>query len=413
MKQNDRPRHIRFERIARLCIASLLLLLAAIPMTSNAAVDWPSLMLGQAISGLPSPVFMTNAQDGSQRLFVVSQSGYIWIVKGDHPEKTPFLDIHERVNFSGERGMLSIAFPPTYGTTTAKQHFYVYYVNHAGNLVIARYRTTANADIADPTSEQIILTIPHLDQSNHNGGQLAFSPRDGYLYIGTGDGGGAGDPHDNGQNLDTLLGKILRIDVESNTGAYRIPPTNPFVRRSDARHEIWAYGLRNPWRFSFDRQTRDLYIGDVGQGNYEEVDFQVAASNGGQNYGWNRMEGLHCYERPTCDQSGLVLPVTEYSHANGNCSITGGYVYRGSTYPQMQGVYLYGDYCSGQIRGLQHDGTGWATNDLLDTAFNIASFGEDEAGTIYVTDYDAGTIYPIIERVRLDPRIWIPIIMSH
>ena len=395
-----------------LCVIGLPLVVS-LPQSTAAAVDWPHIVFGKAITNLPNPVFITNARDGSNRLFVVDQSGYIRIVKGAAPQATPFLDIHDRVQFNGERGLLSVAFPPGYGQTAAKRHFYVYYVNKDGNLVIARYSlTSTDDDVANASSEEILLTIQHPGQSNHNGGQLQFSPRDGYLYIGTGDGGGGGDPNRNGQNLNALLGKILRIDVESGVSPYRIPPDNPFVSRKDARHEIWAYGVRNPWRFSFDRSTHDLYIGDVGQGEWEEVDVQAAASTGGQDYGWNIMEGRHCYNASTCDQTGLVLPVTEYSHQAGDCSITGGYVYRGTKYPRLLGVYVYGDYCTGQIRGLQRDGSDWATTNLLDTPYSITSFGEDEAGTIYLANYAAGEIYPIGDTIEVQPRVWLPLILN-
>ncbi|HEY4721790.1 MAG TPA: PQQ-dependent sugar dehydrogenase, partial [Anaerolineae bacterium] len=223
----------------------------------------------------------------------------------------------------------------------------------------------------------------------HNGGQLQFGP-DGYLYIGTGDGGGQGDQHGqfgNGQNLNVLLGKLLRIDV-NGAQPYAIPPSNPFVNAKDVRAEIWAYGLRNPWRFSFDRVTGALYIADVGQSLYEEIDFQSASSTGGENYGWRSMEGLHCYNPSSgCDQSGLVLPVAEYSHADGGCSITGGYVYRGTQYPALNGLYFFADYCSGKIWSLQRDAAGqWQMTERLDSGALITSFGEDQAGELYVVD---------------------------
>lgn len=304
----------------------------------------------------------------------------------------PFLDITNRVSCCGERGLLSVAFPPNYAT---KNYFYVNYTNVAGNTVVARYRLTNNPNIADPNSEQIILTVQQ-PYANHNGGQLAFG-RDGYLYIGMGDGGSAGDPQNNAQNPASLLGKILRIDVESGgtpTAFYTIPPTNPFIQTPGYRPEIWAIGLRNPWRFSFDRRTGDLYIADVGQTAYEEVNVQLASSLGGENYGWKIMEGARCYNSNTCNPTGLVLPVAEYDHSQG-CSITGGRVYRGWRYRAMWGTYFYADYCTGRIWGLKPTPTGWRSVLLLDSPYNISSFGEDQAGNLYITDIVNGDIYLI------------------
>jgi uncharacterized protein (TIGR03437 family) len=229
--------------------------------------------------------------------------------------------------------------------------------------------------------------------SNHNGGQIRFGP-DGHLYIGLGDGGSEGDPLKTGQNLGTPLAKLLRVDVESDPGHLHIPADNPFVNTAGARGETWAYGLRNPWRFSFDRATGDLWIGDVGQDAYEEVDFQPAHDRGGENYGWSLMEGLHCYESG-CSQQGLTLPVLEYSHDGGNCSIMGGFVYRGNGSPGERGVYFYGDNCSGRIWGAEHQGTAWVQRQVLASNFNITTFGEDEAGELYVSNARNGTIYRI------------------
>jgi hypothetical protein len=252
---------------------------------------------------------------------------------------------------------------------------------------------TADPDVADPNSEEILLAVPQ-PFANHNGGQLAFGP-DGFLYIGKGDGGSGGDPFNNAQNPASLLGKILRIDVESGVIPYAIPPSNPFVQTPGSRGEIWALGLRNPWRFSFDRQTGDLFIADVGQSAFEEVDFQPAGSAGGQNYGWRIMEGAHCFGDPACSQAGLALPVAEYDHAQG-CSITGGFVYRGSAFPRMQGVYFYADFCSGRFWGMKRDGAAWQNTLLLTEPHSISSFGEDEAGDIYAADLAAGAVYEIV-----------------
>ena len=348
----------------------------------------------QIASGLSSPVAITNAKDGSGRLFITLQGGQIMIYNGTQVLATPFLSIAALISCCGERGLLSVAFHPNY---TSNGFFYVYYTNTNGDLVIARYRVSANPNIADPNSASIVLTIPRNPAyGNHNGGQLQFGP-DGYLYIGPGDGGGGGDPDHNGQNLNSLLGKILRIDV-NNGSPYGIPPTNPFVDGNpNTRDEIWAYGVRNPWRFSFDRLTGDLFIADVGQSNWEEVDFQTAGSAGGQNYGWNTMEGNHCYppSTPSCNMSGLTLPILEYSHSFG-CSITGGYRYRGSRIPELYGKYLYSDYCSGRIWGATFNGSTWTTTELADTTYSVTTFGEDEAGEIYFNDYAAGVIYRIV-----------------
>ncbi len=356
---------------------------------------WPHISLVKQADGPSLPVHITHAGDGSERLFVVGQVGRIWIIKDGALLSTPFLDISNRVVSGGEQGLLSVAFPPDYGS---KGYFYLNYtsISGDGDTVVARYNISGDPNVADPESEQVLLTT---DQpfSNHNGGQLAFGP-DTYLYIGMGDGGSSGDPLNNAQSPGTLLGKLLRIDVESDPGAdpYLIPPDNPFIQNGEFRDEIWALGLRNPWRFSFDRQMGDVYIGDVGQNSYEEIDFQPASSTGGENYGWNIMEGAHCFNSATCDQTGLVLPVAEYDHSKGDCSITGGVVYRGQDYAGLQGIYLYGDFCSGRIWGLRKDGTDWQTALLLDSPYTISTFGEDEAGNLYLADYSSGDIYKII-----------------
>lgn len=398
------------------------------PLTTASAdrqadVDWPEIALVQVAGGLASPVLLTHAGDGSERLFVVEQAGRIQIIHQGTLSSTPFLDITNRVrspasNGGPEEGLLSVTFPPQYAH---KGYFYVYYTNRAGNNVVARYHLGANADSADAASEETILILEHPVHSNHNGGQLAFGP-DGYLYIGTGDGGGGGDPAGNAQSTASLLGKLLRIHVElkdapASAGpnpvyfplisknpnqsykapVYLIPPSNPFAGQQGQRGEIWAFGLRNPWRFSFDRLTGDLYNGDVGQDSYEEINFQPADSSGGENYGWNIMEGAHCYNSASCDQSGLVLPVAEYSHSSGNCdSVTGGFVYRGSTYPTLQGIYFYADYCRGKIWGLRREGDAWLSQLFAQPGFNIPSFGEDQSGELYLLA-KSGVVYQIVE----------------
>jgi glucose/arabinose dehydrogenase len=356
------------------------------------AVIWPRISLVLQAEGLTQPVQVAHAGDGTGTLYVVEQVGRIRTIKNGVLGAAPFLDIGDRVFAGGERGLLGLAFPPGYAT---KGYFYVNYTRDPdGDTVVARYRVTPDPDVADPASEEILLVI---DQpfSNHNGGQISFGP-DGFLYIGMGDGGSGGDPQGNAQNPATLLGKMLRIDVEGGIFPYAIPPGNPFVGIGGSRGEIWALGLRNPWRFSFDRGTGDLYIGDVGQGSFEEVDFQPASSAGGENYGWNVLEGNSCFGGTTCNPSNFVPPVAVYDHSAGKCSITGGAVYRGGAYPRMRGIYFYGDFCTGEIFGLTRDGTSWENTLLLDAPFPISSFGEDEAGNLFVTDYNGGAVREIV-----------------
>jgi glucose/arabinose dehydrogenase len=343
-------------------------------------------------SGVSSPVFLTAPPGDAERLFVVERPGRVVVIRNGAVLATPFLDIQDLVTSGGERGLLSVAFHPDYAQTG---EFFVDYIDGNGDTRVARYRVSTNPDVADPGSERVILTVTQ-PYSNHNGGQLVFGP-DGMLYIGLGDGGSGGDPLGNGQDPSTLLGSILRIDVDGGT-PYAIPADNPLVSVAGARDEIWAYGLRNPWRFSFDRETGDLYIGDVGQGAWEEVDVQPAESGGGENYGWNVMEGAHCYNASSCDQTELILPVLEYSHSEG-CSITGGYVYRGSSLPILAGHYLYADYCSGWIRSFRYvggeavDSRDWSS--VLAPGTGISSFGEDAEGELYVMTL-SGNVYRIV-----------------
>lgn len=381
------------------CLLAILLTgVVGTSMTESASAqssELPSLSLASPITGLSQPVSITHAGDGSGRIFVVEQTGRIRIIRNGVVSATPFLNIASRISMGGERGLLGLAFPPGFPT---KQHFYVNYTNSSGDIVIARYRVSAgDGDVADFNSEQIVLVVSHPTFANHNGGQLAFSSRDGFLYVGTGDGGSGGDPDNRAQNGNDLLGKILRLDVETGSPAtYTVPASNPFVGTPGFRSEIWALGLRNPWRFSFDRQTNDLFVADVGQGNFEEVNFQPATSAGGENYGWRIMEGLHCFNPTNCNSTGLTLPVTEYTHSFG-CSVTGGYVYRGTTYPRMQGLYFYGDFCSGRIWALQQVSGSWQATELLDTTLGISTFGEDEQGNLYVANYNNGTIFSVID----------------
>jgi glucose/arabinose dehydrogenase len=357
-----------------------------------------SILLATPVDGLDRPVHITHAGDGSGRIFVVEQTGRVRIIHNGVLKQVPFLDIAGRVSCCGERGLLSIAFPPGYA---AKGRFYVNYTDKSGNTVVARYRVTADPNVADPSSERIVLTVGQ-PYSNHNGGQLAFGPNDGYLYIGMGDGGAGGDPENRAQNPTTLLGKLLRIDVESGDPAtYVVPGTNPFRGTPGYRPEIWALGLRNPWRFSFDTETADLFIGDAGQDRIEEIDFQPASSSGGENYGWSIMEGSECFEVANCDRTGLTLPIAEYKHPSGDCaSVTGGMVYRGPEYPGLYGTYLYGDYCSGHIWGLRNTASGWQNRLLYDAPFSISSFGLDGSGGLWVAKYKErpeGAIYHIAE----------------
>jgi glucose/arabinose dehydrogenase len=390
------------------------------------SLTWPTITLSQLTSGLNSPVYITHAGDNSGRLFVVEQAGRIRVLISGTLQGTPFLDITGKVRSpasggGNEQGLLSAAFPPEF---SSKKYFYVYYTNHAGNNQVSRFYLSSNPNQADPNSEELILLLNHPQFENHNGGQLAFGP-DGYLYIGTGDGGSSGDPYGNAQNLGSPLGKILRIDVEmartstpagpnltflpilltdvgnSTRRPYAIPSDNPFVGAAGVREEIWAFGLRNPWRFSFDRQTHDVYIGDVGQNRIEEVDFQPASSHGGENYGWNILEGTLCYKPSSGCTPPLnyVPPVSEYNHGTNDsngCSISGGYVYRGAQFPGLNGIYFYGDFCSGIIWGLQQSGGVWQDQLLLYTAYNITSFGEDQSGDLFVADRSGG-IYQVVE----------------
>jgi glucose/arabinose dehydrogenase len=359
------------------------------------------LLFQELVAGLVNPLFITHAGDGSGRLFVVERAGQVRIVKNGNLLPTPFLNIQSLVKSTGgEQGLLALAFHPSFETNG--RFFVVYTAPRSGdangsNLILERFSVSGgNPDQANAASGQTVLLIPHPTYSNHNGGTLAFG-QDGYLYWSTGDGGGSGDPGNNAQDLHNWLGKILRLDVDSGS-PYRIPADNPFSASTDpnVKKEIWAYGLRNPWRFSFDRLTHDLYIGDVGQGAREEIDFQAHDSEGGENYGWRIMEGSLCFNPSSgCDRSGKVLPVAEYDHSLG-CSVTGGHVYRGSNYPPLAGYYFYGDFCSGRLFSLYEDSvTGWTANQIVDTPYQISTFGEDEQGELYLADYATGRIYSI------------------
>jgi glucose/arabinose dehydrogenase len=330
-------------------------------------------------SGLASPVFLTQPlNDG--RIFVVEQAGTIRVIKDGVLQATPFLDIRSRVLSGGERGLLSVAFHPQYA---ANHFFYVYFTTQTnGDLRIERF-TATNADAADPTTSKLIITQAHSLQSNHNGGLVSFGP-DGMLYAGFGDGGGGGDPYQTGQDPNALLGSLLRIDVNGGD-PYVIPPDNPYARVTSGRGEVWAKGLRNPWRYAFDAPTGLLYIADVGQNTREEIDV-APASQAGVNYGWSVMEGLGCYNATTCTETGLTLPAIDYAtHVGGTCAITGGYVYRGSAIPDIRGHYFYSDYCAGFLRSFRYaNGSAVDQKDWGVTLSAVASFGVDFAGELYV-----------------------------
>lgn len=386
-------------------MAALTVMVAAgsLLATAPAAV---ALQTERVASGLNRPVFVT-APPGDDRLFIVEQRGVIRILHQGGVLPAPFLDIDALIpdpsNFD-ERGLLGLAFDPAFAENG---RFYVNYISNGIDTVIARYLVSqGDPNVADPLSAEILLTI---DQpfNNHNGGTIAFSPVDGYLYIGMGDGGSGGDPQQRAQNPQELLGKYLRIDVSGASG-YTVPADNPFVGNPAYRPEIWAAGVRNPYRWSFDRLTGDMWIADVGQDNWEEIDFEPAGGGGGFNYGWDIMEGLHCFEPPSgCDQTGLVLPIHEYSHGAG-CSITGGYAYRGAAIPALAGTYFFADYCTNKIWSLRYDGS--TVTEFTDRTAELApggglaigsisGFGEDGAGELYIVDRGTtttGEVYKIL-----------------
>lgn len=363
---------------------------SATPPVTPPQDDW-ALVFTAIATGISSPTTITHAGDGSNRIFLVQQAGLIRIVDNGDLLAAPFLNISDRLSTGGESGLLGLAFPPDFAD---KGYFYLNYTRSSGGAtVVSRFFVSGdNPNLADGDSEQILLEV-NQPFANHNGGQLAFGP-DGYLYIGLGDGGSANDPQGNSQNPATLLGKLLRIDVEAGVMPYRIPDDNPFVNVSGTLDEIWAGGLRNPWRFSFDRLNGDLYIADVGQNRWEEINFQPANAGGGANYGWNILEGPDCLGSVggCVEPPDYAPPVAFYDHDLG-CSVTGGYVYRGPANAQLQGRYLYGDFCSGRIWALQRSGDVWEQALLDQTPYSISAFGEDEAGRLYVADYPTGIIY--------------------
>ena len=360
----------------------------------------PQVRLSETVSGLELPVLISHAGDGSGRLFVAEQKGRVRILKDGRLLDTPFLDISERVVCCGEQGLIGLAFPPSYSSS---HNFYVSYSNLDGDTIVSRFRTSGDPDRARNDSEEILLKIPQPDKI-HNGGHLAFGPRDGYLYIGSGDGGTFRDPDNMAQRPDSLLGKILRIDVESGAQTYEIPADNPFTQQDGIREEIWALGLRNPWGFAFDRLTGDLFIPDVGGSLREEVNYQPAESKSGSNFGWAVMEGNICFEHNflVCSAEGLTSPVAEYDHSQG-CAVVGGAVYRGAAISSMDGLFIFADFCRGDIWGLRRtldNANGkaelrWHSSLLTNAGFPVSSIGTDEEGNVYAAGYQDGTIYMV------------------
>jgi hypothetical protein len=370
--------------------------------TTTATVTYGSavvnITLSEVVANLDNPTYLT-APAGDTRLFVLERPGRVRIVENGNLLPIPFLDIGARVFTGGEGGLLSMAFDPQFASN---RYFYLYYTDPQQNIVVERFTAGSNPSLADPTSGLVILRVAHPNFSNHFGGQLAFGP-DGYLYLGTGDGGGAGDPAGNGQNLNALLGKLLRLDVRGSTAGqpYTIPAGNPYLNQPGRRAEIWAAGLRNPWRFSFDGSQ--LYLSDVGQDRREEVNIS-AADAAGLNYGWNTMEGTLCYNAASCERSGLTLPAFEYDHgandANG-CSITGGFVYRGGAIPGLSGRYFYSDYCRGYLKSfLASGGNITEQRDWNIAAIgNVVSFGQDGQGELYLLS-SRGSVHKIVRAAQ-------------
>lgn len=342
--------------------------------------------------GLRRPVALTHA--GDERFFAAEQAGQVRVIVDGRVLSEPFLDVSDRISTDGsERGLLGLAFHPDYAVNG---WFYVVFTDPAGDTVLARYQVDpANPNQADPASETVIL-YQEQPYGNHNGGPLLFGP-DGYFYVGLGDGGAVGDPFDNAQDPNTLLGAILRLDVDG-AFPYAVPPDNPFVAQANKRGEVWLLGFRNPWHFSFDRLTGDLYVTDVGQDGWEEVNFVPAGAGGGLNYGWPIREGYECYEADTCQAKGLQMPVMAYDHSEG-CAIIGGYVYRGTQFPELAGNYFYSDFCRGSIWTLRYTDSGeWVRTAVYETGESVANFAEDPAGELYVVFYRTGEVFQIQSR---------------
>ena len=386
--RRHRPRRL----LTLLTSLAALVLMLAIPLTSVRAAG-PSVTLNQERNDAASYTQVTSAGDGTNRLFLVERTGIVYALNSPSGARSTFMDIRSIVDSEtgGERGLLGLAFHPNFGSSglIGERWVFVYYTRVGGDIIVASFETYSTGNVVNHSTRKGILYVEHSARSNHNGGALAFGP-DGLLYIGVGDGGGSGDPDRNAQyRTKNLLGKVLRINV-NGTGAgaydrYSIPSTNPFRGSIAGLDEIWAYGLRNPWRISFDRAVGTFFIADVGQGRYEEINREPAGYSGGRNYGWSVMEGKHCF-RPSsgCSLSGDTLPVSEYSHAGGNCSITGGYLYRGPAVP-LRGWYVFADFCSGRIWTMAQAGHFYLGRD---TSWNVTSFGEGEDGTLYLVTID-------------------------
>ncbi len=373
--------------LKRSCLRSRRKWLMQLHFPNPDAFDWQPVA-----SGFTKPVDLADPNDGSGRLLILEQDGVIRIIENGAILDSPFLDITAQVGSTGsEQGLLGIALDPDYA---ANGTFYLNYTMPNGATVVSRFQRAADGVHADPNSEQKLMVVEQ-PFANHNGGNLEFGP-DGMLWIGLGDGGSGGDPNGNGQNPNQVLGKMLRIDVRGKD-TYTIPADNPFANGGGSQ-EVWAIGLRNPWRYSFDRLTGDFYIADVGQNQYEEVDFLPAGSPGGANFGWNYREGMHEYKGNPPGGLSLTDPIFEYDHGQG-CSITGGYVYRGSQLPEFYGIYLVGDYCTGNIWGLLRDANGnWGSQLLWQVTVNISSFGQDAAGELYLLGHADGAVYRLVRR---------------
>ena len=382
---------------------ALLGCLAALALCAAAATAAPPIRLQPLATGFDRPVGVVDADDGTDRLFIFTLPGKIWIWDGEKVLPEPFLDIGDGVDCCfGERGMGGLAFHPDFADNG---FFYIAYDGPNEISRVSRFRVGGNRDRANASSERILLRVPQ-PFPQHNLGQLEFGP-DGYLYIGSGDGGSGGDPMNNGQDLGTLLGKILRIDVDGGF-PYAIPPDNPFVDTAGAQPEIWSYGIRNAWRFSFDRRTGAMFLGDVGQDAWEEINYQPPGA-GGLNFGWRLMEGSSCFDPPSgCDDGTLTLPIIEYSHFAGDTdlgckSVTGGYRYRGPATQTLPRFYIYGDFCTGEIFGARTNASGaWVSNRLLDGDMFLVSFGEDRRGRLYAVDFRGGAVYRIVGVGTLD-----------
>ncbi len=378
----------------------LVTLLVLVVLASSAAAPGKvaaafTISLSTVASGLVSPTQVTNAGDGTNRLFVVEQRGTIRVIENGVLQPGFFMDIRSLVAEGGERGLLGVAFHPSFETN---RYLFVYYTQNGGDILVQRFTTNAAGTDVNEASAWRIMLIEHSAATNHNGGSLAFNPKNGYLYIAVGDGGGSGDPGNDAQEkTSTFLGKILRVNVNGSGagayGRYSIPASNPFAGPITGYGEIWAYGLRNPWRVTFDRSTGHMWVGDVGQNKYEEINREVYSSKGGRNYGWSTMEGMHCYKPSKCPMAGDTLPIAEYAHTGGNCSITGGYVYRGPTQTNLVGQYVFADFCSGRIWTIPHAFT--ARTQRADTNQNITSFGESEDGELYAVAL-SGNVYRVL-----------------